>query len=45
MTLEKIAAARKLLKANTPPKDVAAVMGVSVATLYRYLPAASRVTE
>lgn len=23
MTLEKIAAARKLLKANTPPKDVA----------------------
>ena len=38
MTLEKIAAARKLLEANTPPKGVATVMSVSVATLYRYLP-------
>lgn len=45
MTPEKIAAARKLLEAQTPPRDVAAVVGVSVATLYRYLPADSRTTE
>ena len=39
MTAKKIAAARELLEAETPSKDV---VGVPVATLYRYLPANSR---
>ncbi len=39
MTGSKIAAARKLLDSGTPPKDVARNLGVSVATLYRWLPA------
>lgn len=40
MTASKTAAARKLLADGTRPKDVAAVIGVSVATLYRHIPAA-----
>jgi len=39
MTRSKIESARKLLAAATPPKDVAAHLGVSVPTLYRHLPA------
>lgn len=42
MTLEKLDAARKLLDAGTPPKDVAKAVNVSIATLYRHLPAAAR---
>lgn len=42
MTPAKVDAARKLLDAGTPPKDVASTVGVSVATLYRYLPAGER---
>ena len=39
MTESKIASARKLLASGMPPKDVAQNLGVSVATLYRWLPA------
>jgi DNA invertase Pin-like site-specific DNA recombinase len=42
MTPSKVDAARKLLDTGTPPKDVANTIGVSVATLYRHLPAAGR---
>lgn len=41
MTPAKIAAADKLLCNGTPPKEVAESIGVSVATLYRYFPAAA----
>jgi DNA invertase Pin-like site-specific DNA recombinase len=36
---EKLAAAKRLLRDGTPPKDVAETIGVSVPTLYRWLPA------
>lgn len=39
MTPAKIAAARQLLQAGTPSKDVAQSLGVSVPTLYRWIPA------
>ena len=39
MTPSKLASAEKLLAAGTPPKDVAKNLGVSVPTLYRWLPA------
>jgi DNA invertase Pin-like site-specific DNA recombinase len=39
MTDSKIRSAKKLLKSGAPPKEVAKDMGVSIATLYRYLPA------
>jgi DNA invertase Pin-like site-specific DNA recombinase len=42
MTPAKVDAARKLLDAGTPPKDVAGAVGVSLATLYRHLPADAR---
>ena len=42
MTDSKMDAARKLLLAGTPPKDVAKELGVSVPTLYRWLPASER---
>lgn len=42
MTATKREAARKLLDADTPPKDVANSIGVSVATLYRHFPAGER---
>ena len=43
MTESKVEAARQLLANGTPPKDVAKNLGVSVPTLYRWLPAATRV--
>jgi len=43
MTETKINAARKLLSAGTRPKDVAHDLGISVPTLYRWLPAASQI--
>lgn len=43
MTDSKIDAAKKLLYAGTAPKEVAATIGVSVPTLYRWLPAGNRV--
>jgi DNA invertase Pin-like site-specific DNA recombinase len=42
MTHSKVESARKLLAAGAPPKDVAKDLGVSVPTLYRWLPAAER---
>lgn len=39
MTDSKIASARKLLLDGIPPRDVATNLGVSVPTLYRWLPA------
>ena len=42
MTEDKITAARELLTNGTTVKDVAAAVGVSVPTLYRWLPAHSR---
>ncbi len=43
MTPAKIAAARKLLETGTPSKDVANSLGVSVPTLYRWVPAAQAI--
>ena len=45
MTDAKLDAARKLTAAGTPPRDVAAAVGVSVATLYRHLPASGRARD
>ena len=42
MTDNKIKAARRLLTGGTPPRDVAENLGVSVPTLYRWLPASAR---
>jgi DNA invertase Pin-like site-specific DNA recombinase len=42
MTDSKSKAARRLLAAGTPPRDVAENLGVSVPTLYRWLPASAR---
>ena len=42
MTDTKIKAARRLLTGGTPPRDVAENLGVSVPTLYRWLPASAR---
>ena len=39
MTDSKIKAARRLLAEGTPPRDVAENLGVSIPTLYRWLPA------
>ncbi|MBM7848706.1 DNA invertase Pin-like site-specific DNA recombinase [Arthrobacter roseus] len=39
MTEAKIRSARKLLKQGTPPREVASSLGVSVPTLYRWVPA------
>lgn len=42
MTAGKIESARRLLKTGMPAKDVARSLGVSVPTLYRWLPASTR---
>ena len=42
MTDSKITSARKLLDTGTPAVDVAAHLGVSIPTLYRWIPASSR---
>ena len=39
MTTSKVESAKKLLAEGTPPKDVAKNLGVSVPTLYRWVPA------
>ena len=39
MTDSKLASAKKLLDSGIPPKDVAKDLGVSLATLYRWIPA------
>jgi DNA invertase Pin-like site-specific DNA recombinase len=43
LTPEKHEAARNLLNAGTPAKDVAVALGVSVPTIYRVFPASQRV--
>jgi len=42
MTDGKVQAAQKLLESGTPPLEVAHSLGVSVPTLYRWVPASSR---
>ena len=42
MTPGKVESARKLLKGGMPPRDVAQNLGVSIPTLYRWVPASSR---
>jgi transposase len=42
MTESKIKAAHRLLAGGTPARDVAENLGVSVPTLYRWLPASAR---
>ena len=42
MTEGKVKAARKLLSSGTPPRDLAQSLGVSVPTLYRWVPASTR---
>ncbi len=42
MTPGKVESARKLLKGGMAPRDVAQSLGVSVPTLYRWVPASSR---
>lgn len=42
MTDVKVRTARKLLDGGTPPRDVAQSLGVSIPTLYRWLPASER---
>jgi len=39
MTEKKVAAAKKLLAGGTPPREVAQNIGISVPTLYRWIPA------
>lgn len=41
MTDSKIQAAKKLLASGTPPREVAKNLGVSIPTLYRWIPATS----
>lgn len=45
MTDSKLESAKRLLTDGVPPKDVAADLGVSVPTLYRWLPASERSTD
>ena len=42
MTAGKVESARQLLAGGMPPQDVARNLGVSIPTLYRWLPASSR---
>ncbi|MBM9616363.1 Hin recombinase [Desulfobulbus rhabdoformis] len=42
MTESKIESAKKLLASGIPPKDAAKNLGVSIPTLYRWLPASAR---
>lgn len=44
MDEKKVASAKTLLETGTPPKEVADMCGVSVATLYRYIPAAASIS-
>jgi transposase len=42
MTPSKIASAKQLLGGGMPPREVANNLGVSIPTLYRWVPASSR---
>ena len=41
MTQSKLESAKKLLESGTPPKEIARNLGVSIPTLYRWIPASS----
>jgi hypothetical protein len=41
MTDSKVKSAKKLLASGVPPRDVASNLGVSVPTLYRWIPASA----
>jgi DNA invertase Pin-like site-specific DNA recombinase len=43
MTDSKIDSAKKLLSSGVPPRDVAKDLGVSLATLYRWIPASDQI--
>jgi len=43
MSEGKVEAARQLLASGRPPREVATNLGVSLATLYRWLPAENRI--
>ena len=43
MTDSKIESAKKLLATGVPPRDVAKNLGVSVPTLYRWIPASTQI--
>lgn len=43
MTANKLEAAKKLFSEGMPPKDIAQSLGISIPTLYRWLPASERV--
>lgn len=45
MTPSKIESAKKLLTAGVPPRDVAADLGISVPTLYRWIPAPTSLNQ
>lgn len=45
MTEGKVESAKHLLASGMPPKDVATSLGVSVPTLYRWVPASSGINE
>lgn len=45
MTVAKVNAARKLLLSGTKPREVAENLGISIPTLYRWLPAASQIRD
>jgi DNA invertase Pin-like site-specific DNA recombinase len=42
MTESKVQSAKKLLASGIPPREVAKNLGVSVPTLYRWIPASSQ---
>ena len=42
MTPSKVQSARQLLLSGVPPREVARNLGVSIPTLYRWIPASSR---
>jgi DNA invertase Pin-like site-specific DNA recombinase len=42
MTDSKIKSAKKLLASGIPPRDVAKNLGVSIPTLYRWIPASAQ---
>lgn len=45
LTDKKLASAKTLLEGGTPPREVAGQLGVSVATLYRHIPAAASIAR
>jgi DNA invertase Pin-like site-specific DNA recombinase len=45
LTAEKYQAAMKLLGTGTPPREVAAILGISIPTLYRHCPASQRLVS